>query len=148
MPELSRLESAAYGLIPERLRKVAQPTKQLTETKLGRHAMGVADTLITQQVKKKKDGLFMNTIQMVSPRLYDGLGLTDGKILHLPIALLFPKQYKAARLSQEASGNGKMGLVGIAGSLLAPNVTKWLQVARLVQQGKIQISPQSLNLLN
>ncbi len=148
MPELSRLESAAYSLVPERVRKVAESATRLTGTQLGRHAMDVADTLVTQQVKKKKDGWLMNGIQMVSPRLYDGLGLTDGKILHLPIALLFPKQYKAARLSKEASGNGKLGLVELAGSLLAPNVTKWLQVARLMQQGKIQISPQSFNILN
>lgn len=148
MPELSRLESTVYGLVPERIRKIAQPAQQLTETKLGRHAMDVADTLVTQQIKKKKDGFLMNGIQMVSPRLYDSLGLTDGKILHLPIAMLFPKQYKAARLSKEASGNGKLGLVEIASSLLAPNVTKWFQVARLIQQGKIEISPKSFNVLN
>jgi hypothetical protein len=103
-------------------------------------------TMVAQQLGGKPDGMLMNGIQLISPKLYNAVRLAKGNVFHVPLALLFPKRYFAYRLAKE-SGNGVTKLEAM-GILFKPDVTALLEVGVLLQEGKLKLDPKSLNPLN
>lgn len=134
------------NLLPTGIRTQVNQANSYLGSPKGQQMIDLGKTMIAQQISGKKDGMLMNGIQLLSPKLYNAVRLTKGNVFHLPFALLFDKRYLAYRLAKE-SGDGVTKLEAL-GILFKPDLTSAIEVLALIKEGKLKMDLKALNPLN